>query len=157
MGIVDEYMAETPHNQVDRGLMAREKKVPHYYGDTVRILLISAGVLLLLSILFDKGLLAFNLVVGIVMVLVLTIFAGLTSPRNYGAIVIDTIAAGCLFVIYEVLAVASFSQHDNVFDVGFALRQGIAFVALMALYFGIKTIRGMRSTAAEDIEKLERE
>ncbi len=124
--------------------------VAHYYGDVVRMLLVGAGVLLLLSALFDKNLLAFNIVVGIVLVLVLVVVAGLTSPRNYFAMLVDTVVSALLFVVYELLAVLAYNQHDSIVDISFALRQGIAFAALGALYFSVKSLRGFFARAEDE-------
>lgn len=127
--------------------------VPHYYGNIVRTLFMAASALLLLSILLDKDLLVFNLLVGVVLIVALTVFAGLTSPRNYFIIVIDTVVAAALFLLYEFFAVAAYYKYDTLANEIFALRQGIAFISLGALYFSIKSLRGLSRLTDEEIEE----
>lgn len=113
----------------------------HYYGDTVRRLFLVGGALVLLTVLFDKRFLAFYLYVGVLIVLVLTVLAGLTSPANRRVIIGDTILAGVLFVLFEYAAIGAYLDAERTFDIVFILHQINSFVFLAALYLGSKTLR----------------
>ena len=151
----EEYRESMKKSQIPgtTSLLDNHATVPHYYGNIVRVLLISAGILLLLLILLDKEMFVFNIAVGIVTVLILTIFAGLTSPRNFSVIIVDTVVVAILFVLYEFLAAAAYYKYDSFVNEIFALRQGIAFTSLAALYFCIKSLRGLSRTTEEDLKE----
>ncbi len=152
MGLDDDYLESMKGSESAKDFRSsREKHVPHYYGDEVRIFFVIVGALLLASMLFDKDLLVFNILVGVVGVLILTIVAGLTSPRSFTVLVIDAVIAGLVFVFFEFFAISAYYRHETVLDVVFALRQSIAFVALAALYFSVKSIRGLRRVRAEEL------
>lgn len=117
--------------------------IPHYYGDIVRKLFLAMGILMLLSIPFDKELLTFFLRVGVFVILVVTLLAGFTSPRGKWVIVTNTISAAVIFTVFEYAAIGFLTGNDfQFFDIIFGFRQLIALVALTALYFSAKTLRG---------------
>lgn len=118
--------------------------IPHYYGDSIRNLFLIAAALLMASVLIDKALFAFYLFLGVFMLLGLVILAGLTSPFRRLSIIADTFAAGGLFIFFEYSALlGSSSVFVNSIDIPFILRQLLAIIFLLALYFCIKTLRGM--------------
>jgi|SRR3989344_1822284 len=119
-----------------------EKAVAHYYGDHVRGLFIAAGVLLLISIPLDKVLLPLNIVVGVAGVLFITILAGFTNPRSKLSVLADAVIAALVFVSFEYFAIEAYLGAGTFVDIIFLLREGIAILALLALYFSVKTLRG---------------
>ena len=119
-------------------------KVRHYYGDTVRSLFLVAGLLLLAEFLFDRDFLQFNFTIGILGVLILTFLAGYTSPESKIVVFWNVLFSSVAFFFSEYLALADYSQKETILRVVFLLRQGVAILFLLALYFSVKTWRGFR-------------
>jgi hypothetical protein len=115
----------------------------HYYGDTVRKFFLAAGLILLLAILRDREFLSFYLFVGVFAVLVLTILAGLTNPRTRQIILTDGVVCAALFLLFEYLAVGAYVATQSFSNEIFLLRQLLALIFLIALYFSTKTYRGL--------------
>ena len=114
----------------------------HYYGDTVRRLFLAGAVVMLLSIPISGPLLFQNLFVGVIVALVLTLLAGLTNPRQRGVALISAIVSAVAFVLFEMAALQSFSMY-NANTLLFFLQQILALNFLLALYFSIKSWRGI--------------
>ncbi len=112
--------------------------VPHYYGDYVRILFLSATGLMLLGAPFYADSLRIELPFEIVGALVLAALAALANPHSKTVLAADAIAAGVGMVVYGTWALFSYSESTWV---QFILRQGIAIVFLAAFYFSMKTVR----------------
>lgn len=119
-------------------------KFPHYYGDSTRKFLLFAGVVILIAILRDTELMQLYFLVGILTVVVLTIVAGMTSPKNRGVIVVSNVISAALFILFEYFAVINYAQTQNFFSEIFFLRQLLALTFLVSLYYSTKTLREMR-------------
>lgn len=126
---------------MERGDEKRPADMSHYYGDTVRRLFLIGGALVLITVLFDKRFLALYLYVGVIVVLVLTLLAGLTSPTNRQVLIGDTILSGLLYLLFEYAAISAYLAAERTFDVVFILHQANSFIFLAALYLGSKTLR----------------
>jgi hypothetical protein len=118
----------------------RWPKLMHYYGDTVRKLLVSAAVLMVVGAPFYTDELSVQLPFIVVSSLILVCVAALTSPTRAAFVSLDTVVAGVGFVIFEMWALLGY-PGDSVAQ--FALRQAIAMLFLFALYFSAKTLRNM--------------
>lgn len=124
-------------------LNVEQKPVPHYYGDTIRKYLLASGLLLLLAVIFDKELLKFYLIMGGFGVLVFTILAGLTSPQNKPVIINIAAISAAMFLVFEYFAVSHYLRSGDIFSVPFLIREALAVIFLIILYYSTKTIRGM--------------
>lgn len=122
----------------------KEPAIPHYYGDMVRNLLLCASALLMISAALDEALFSFYAYIGIFVLLGLVILAGLTSPRRPLTIMADAILSGALLVFFQYTALLGRSSlaHSGI-DAAFILRQLLAVLFLLSLYYSIKTWRGM--------------
>ncbi|KKW08074.1 MAG: hypothetical protein UY42_C0001G0037 [Parcubacteria group bacterium GW2011_GWA2_49_16] len=116
----------------------------HYYGDVVRKHLFFAGFLVLIGALIDSELRPFYLFIGVFGVLVVTILAGLTSPRNRSIMFADMIISASMFLIFEYFAIDMYMRYENFSDPVFLLRQALSVVFLLTLYFSTKTLREMK-------------
>lgn len=118
----------------------RWARISHYYGDTVRHLLVAAAALMLLAAPFYTD----NLLAELPFILIGTVacifVAALTNPWKQTIISIDAILSGVGLVIFETWALSNY-QTDVAYK--FILREALAFVFLFALYFSTKTLRGM--------------
>ncbi len=128
--------------------MDEEKKkevvdTAHYYGDIVRRYFLLGGAVLLLAILVDRESLTFYLFTGVFGVLALTVLAGLTSPLSRQVTIANGIVSGALFLVFEYFAVNAYLNYLDFFNETFLLRQILALIFIIALYFSTKTFRGM--------------
>lgn len=115
-----------------------EEHIPHYHGDAVRQLFISAAALMLIGAPFYADSLRTELPFEIVGALILVALAALANPHKKLALVADAIAAGVGLVIYETWAL--YTYHDSTW-MQFILREVIAIIFLAAFYFSMKTVR----------------
>lgn len=120
-----------------------EPKFSHYYGDIVRKHLFFAGLVLLLAALVDTEFRSFYLFAGIFGVLIFTVLAGLTSPLKRWVMVADVLVAGIMFMVFEYFAIDAFYRYENFSDTIFLIRQFLAVIFLITLYFSTKTVREM--------------
>jgi len=112
----------------------------HYYGDLIRRYFMIAAIAMLISLPFVYQYLPFSLLAGVLSVLLLGLFAGLTSPVQPWVIKIDAVIAVIGFVLSEVFAIRSYLNNLPLF---FVVNQALALLFLGALYYNVKTIRGM--------------
>ncbi len=116
----------------------REKPVPHYYGDTVRVLLLAAAVIMLIGAPFYADDVAGEMPLFMIGALALVAFSAFTSPRNRTMLIVDAISAGIGVVLFETWALLGYpSVPLHVF----ILRQIIALLFLFAFYYSGKTVR----------------
>jgi hypothetical protein len=125
------------------GIDEENLNLEHYYGDTVRAIFLSAGVVFLVTMVRDQEFLSFYLIVGALSVLTLVILAGLTNPLSKKIIKADAVISIIMFLLFEYLAIAGYMKAQSFSDSVFLLRQLLAILFLIALYFSTKTIRGM--------------
>ncbi len=121
---------------------ARLIRIPHYYGDIVRMLLVGGAALaLLVSPLYGSALRAeFPYVIaGAILAAAL---AALTSPKSRLALLAD---AALSVLTAAAFAVWGFTQYDESTILASALRLLIAVIALFAFYYSVKTVRAMSS------------
>lgn len=118
----------------------RWRDIPHYYGDAVRMLFLSAAVLMLIGAPFYTSDLRAQLPFIVIGAIVLVALAALTSPRSPIVMRLNAGAAGAGVVIYEIWALWGFGSSTIV---DFILRQAPAIVLIFAFYFALKTLRAM--------------
>ncbi len=114
------------------------REIPHYHGDVVRILLIIAGLIMLVSLPFFKDLISMPLILSVVAILAIGLLAGLTNPKVIWVIAFDSIASIVGFLVFEYIALKYFNEH-----IFFALvNQILAVIFFIAIYYSTKTLRG---------------
>lgn len=125
--------------------------LPHYYGDTVRQLLLAAATAILIGAPFYAQNIRAELPFYVIVPLALVCLAAFTSPRNKNILIVDTIVAAAGMLYFEIWALSSY-EMDPLLAVG--LRQGIALLFFFALYFGGKTLRArIVEPQAEGVEE----
>jgi hypothetical protein len=115
----------------------------HFYGYDIRKHFLAATVMLVITILVDKEMLNFNILVGVAGIFIIVMLAGLTTPKNRPVMIADLIVSGIMFVLFEYIAIAAYLKADSFFSIVFILRQAIALIFLGALYLSTKTVRDM--------------
>ena len=115
-------------------------RISHYYGDSVRQLLLAAAALMLIGMPFYTDDLSVELPFIIIAAVVLVIVAALTSPMKSAVISADVVVSGVGLVIFEIWAILGYGESTTV---QFVLREALAVLFLFALYFSTKTLRSM--------------
>jgi len=116
--------------------------VPHYYGDIVRLLFLASAVIMLVGLPGISNYLSIPTAVSVVAMLVLGLAAGLTNPKLLWESVINAVIASGGLVIFETYAVTAFRQHGAA-DKFFISNMVLGFIFLFAVYFSVKTVRGL--------------
>jgi hypothetical protein len=114
----------------------------HYYGDSMRALLIAVAVIMLITMPFFTGLLPQPLFFSVLAVLGLVILAGLVSPRHKWVVAVSTFAAALAFIAFQLYALSAFRQlgFGSAF---FLVNELLALLSIIATYLGIKSVRGL--------------
>ncbi len=115
-------------------------RIPHYYGDTARWLMLLVAVVLFVSVPIFPDLLPLSPSLQVVAAVLLVIFAALTSPHKRWSIVCDAVLSGAVLIAVELIAVETYAGSS--WSV-FLLREGIVIVLLFSLYYSLKTLRSM--------------
>ncbi len=112
-------------------------QIRHYYGDVVRALFITLAVLCGISI-PTVGDLQTTAPIGVLVIVVLLVLAGLTSPHGKIVLVLNAVTSGALLVGAQLTALGYYARE---FYVAFALLEAVSIVAMVALYYSVKTVR----------------
>lgn len=115
----------------------------HYYGDTVRSLFLLAAIIIFLIVPFGGSSDPELAIILVASSVILTLFAGLTSPKTHVVALIDSFISGVGCFIFESLAVSAYKASSTLTDTAVFVLQTLAIIFLLALYFSVKTVRGM--------------
>jgi len=129
---------------------ALPSRIPHYYGDFVRILFVVAAALSAVAIPVWGDILFVGTFTQVAAIVILVFLAGLTNPHSKLVLWADVAisAFGALFV--EVTAISYYSMDLIAI---FLVREVLMLLFLFALYFSIKTLRAMQMhTIGHEIE-----
>ena len=123
----------------------RGPMVKHYHGDTVRRFLVIGAVIMLATMPFARDLLPASFSLGLLAILAVGVFAGLSNPRQIWVAVLNLFISAVAFLVFEYVAVSRYIATDGlVSPLWFImLNQVLALNFFAALYFGSKTLRGM--------------
>ncbi len=120
-------------------------KFPHYYGDTVRWLFMIAAIGMLLMLPAVSNILNIPAVVSVIGILILGFAAGFTNPKQLWDAVVNAIISAGGFLMFETVAVWTYQQNFNTAQAErfFLANVGLGLVFLIAIYFSVKTLRGL--------------
>ena len=115
-------------------------RIPHYYGDYVRILFFIAAALGAFTVPVWGSVLPIGTFPQVVGIVILVLLAGLTNPHGTMVLWADTIvsAIGVLFI--ENTAISLYSIDEIAI---FFVREVLVLLLLVAMYYSIKTVRAM--------------
>ncbi len=116
------------------------QRIPHYWGDVVRVLFVTSAALSIIAIPLLGDLLPFGSFFEIILAVALVILAALTNPHSRSIMTANAILAGIGVVVYEQAAVSLYSTDS--FPL-FIAREAVALMLLFALYYSAKTLRSM--------------
>jgi hypothetical protein len=121
-----------------RGIDQKTSSPPHYYGDTVRQLFLVAGIIMFITLPFLRERISSPVFLSVVAILVLTFFAGITSPRRKVVILADVCISLVGFAIFAHQAITKF---ERVLDLLFATNTILACIFLYTFYLSLRTFR----------------
>jgi hypothetical protein len=98
-----QYAAEEPW-------IYRQHPVPHYYGDTVRQLMLFTAAVLLVGAPFYASDLVAELPVIVFAALIMVCLAAFTSPISRTVLLADAVVAGVGMVLFELWALSALSE-----------------------------------------------
>lgn len=124
------------NNDKDLGMPS----VAHYHGDTVRILFLVGGVIILGALPFFKNLLPVGPGFLTVFVVLLALGAAIVNPFQRWIVFVNLIIAIVAVILFEYVAVVGYGTDKPVLSI---IRQILAIVFLFALYYSGKTLRAM--------------
>jgi hypothetical protein len=114
----------------------------HYHGDEVRVLFFASAIVLIVAKSTGAEL-ALSTLGTVIVAVLLVIAAGITNPVQYGIHWMNAVMAilGALF--FGTTAVDNYRAGISLFDPSFIYVEVLAILSLVALYFTIRTIRGL--------------
>ncbi len=118
------------------------RAVPHYYGDTVRTLMVTAAVFIFIAETLWRSI-PLSLSGTIIAIIVLTVFAGLTNPNIRWVHYVNMLIAAWGTFIFGREALVGYGDGRPLFEFGFLSNEILAVISVLMLYFAIKTVRGM--------------
>jgi hypothetical protein len=121
----------------------------HYYGDTVRRLFISAAVIMTVTLPFfaeEIGMMASGISIGGIIITGLA--AGLTNPKSVISAIINGIVSVGAVLVFELYSIDTYTRTQAM-SVFLLINQLLAGLYVVALYYSIKTIRGIITNNSE--------
>lgn len=118
-------------------------KIPHYHGDSVRMLFFAAALVLVVAESTGADL-PFSTFGSVIASVVLVIAAGITNPAQKGIHWFNAFLAVMGTLVFGTSAVVHYRAGISVFDPSFTFTEALALLSLVALYFTTRTIRGNR-------------
>lgn len=115
-------------------------KVPHYFGDSVRILFLIGGIIILATLPFFKNLLQIGTGFLPVFVVLLVLGGAIVNPFQRWVVAVDLVISAMAVIMFEYAAVIGFGDDTFFLSV---VRQVIAIIFLLALYYSGRTLRAM--------------
>ncbi len=124
----------------DDGILYR-KSAPHYYGDTVRMLFVSAAVLLIVATTTGAHL-PLSAANAIAVAVVLAVAAGITNPEQRWIHWTNEAIAILGTLVFAGSAIGNWRAGVGITDPSYLFTEIISLLSLASLYFTTKTIRG---------------
>lgn len=118
-------------------------RLQHYYGDVVRRLFLAAGVTILIFAPIFPDFLPLGGLVLVLGTLAFASLAGFTNPKQRWVSVVDVLVSALSLVAFESISLRSYADFPNSFGLLFVVRQGLAILFFFALYYSVKTVRGL--------------
>jgi prepilin signal peptidase PulO-like enzyme (type II secretory pathway) len=117
----------------------------HYYGDIVRYLFLTAGIIMLLTLPIFQSFIGLPVIFSILAIAGLGIAAGLTNPQQFISAAVNFAFSVIGFVAFAYSSVDTY-QNPNSTDKLLITNLLLATIFLFALYFSMKTLRAQMLT-----------
>lgn len=117
------------------------RSIPHYHGDSVRAIFVASALILFVAQSTAAILpLSTNGAVGVAVMLIIA--AGITNPAQVWIHYANAFLAGMGAITFGISAVSHSRAGAEMFDPSFIYVELLSVLSLIALYLGIRTIRG---------------
>jgi len=113
-------------------------RIPHYYGDYVRLIFVAVAAIAALAIPIYGSVLPIGTFAQVAGIIILVSLAGMTNPHGDLVLWADAFVAGMGVLLVENTAITMYSQDE--FSL-FVIREMVVLLLLVALYYSIKTVR----------------
>ncbi len=123
-----------------------EQKNMHYYGDSVRLIFLVSGLVMLCSFPFFAPLIGIPVVVSILSIIALVILGGLLSPVSQFMFYVSSVVPIAGFILFEYYAYYTYITLPATIPLHlyfFWVNQFLALMFFFATYLSVKTLRGM--------------
>jgi hypothetical protein len=114
--------------------------VPHYHGDTVQILFLIGGVVILATLPFFKNLLPIGPGANTVLVVLIILGAAVINPFQKWIVAVNLLIATLAVLLFEYVAIVGYGTDPFLLS---AIRQILAVIFLFSLYYSARTLRAM--------------
>ena len=118
----------------------QQQYVGHYYGDSVRVIFLISGLVMLCSFPFFSSLIGVPAVISILSIIGLVFLGGLISPKSRFIFVLSSIV---LFEYYAYFAYSTLPATSALHIAFFWVNQILAILFFFATYLSVKTLRAM--------------
>lgn len=122
--------------------MSETNTPEHYYGNIVRMLFLMASIYMVVGLPVIRNYIEIPTVLSVIGILILGLAAGLTNPKQTWDAGINVGIAGFGLVVFESYAVAAYTKN-GADDKFFLSNLILGFIFLLAVYFSVKTLRGL--------------
>lgn len=112
----------------------------HYYGDRVRQLFLTAGLIMLLCLPFFSAHIPIPGFISLLAIIFIAVVAGVTNPMLRPVMILDIVVSLIALISFEYFAM---KQYGQVPPILFGINQALALIFFFALYLSTKTFRGV--------------
>lgn len=127
--------------ETDGESVPQRREVPHYHGGSTRVLFVASAILLLVAQSTGAEL-PLSTMGAVISAVVLVVAAGITNPAQGWIHWLNALIAMYGTILFGMTAVNRYREGTTFFDPSFFYIEILALIALIALYFTTKTIRG---------------
>ncbi|HVB20030.1 MAG TPA: hypothetical protein VNF51_01960 [Candidatus Paceibacterota bacterium] len=122
-------------------IVPNRPEIRHYHGNETRVLFVLSAVILIVAQSVGANL-PLSTTGAVLSAVVLVIAAGITNPAQGWIHWMNAFIAMYGTFLFGVTAVDHYRAGMDVFDPSFTYVEALALLALLALYFTVRTIRG---------------
>ena len=117
-------------------------RAKHYYGDTVRSLFVLGAIIMAVMLPVFNDQIPLPTIVSIAVIVFIGLMAGLTDPTRHWVAWVNVLICIGVVIVLEYTAIQAFAHIGQQFWF-FWVNQILVVDFFVALYFGMKTLRGM--------------
>lgn len=132
----------TPEEKIENiRVHSREKELKemHYYGDDVRTIFLIEAIIIIVMTPFFKNQIPLPSYFSVFGVLVLSMLAGLTSPKARPIIFLNFIVSLVSLLVFGYELLSSYSGEMSIYFIGNFV---LSIASVFAVYYSSKTLRG---------------
>ncbi len=120
----------------------RHRGIPHYHGDAVRALFVLAALTLIVAQ-STGAQLPLSTAGAVVGAVVLVVAAGVTNPTQRWIHWTNAFLAALGTLLFGTTVIEKYQAGVNTVSASFIFLEALALISLIALYFTVRTLRGI--------------